>query len=321
MKNTIYDIIILGGGPAGLTAAIYASRAHLDVLVLAGNPPGGQLMLTTDVENYPGFENGIMGPDLIANMRNQAVRFNTKFIDENATSIFENEDALFKVTTEDNAKYTSKALIIATGASAKWLNLESEQKLRGRGVSACATCDGFFFKDKVVGVVGGGDSAMEEAIYLTKFAPKVYVFVRKNKESMKASKFMQKRAFENDKIQFIFNSEVAEVLGEQKVTGVKVLNTNTRNLETIDLEGLFIAIGHKPNTGFLSDFIDTNSLGYVNASKNTSTNRKGVFVAGDVYDSRYRQAVTAAGFGCMAAIDAEKYLSDLKFGPKESAEI
>lgn len=309
-KNKNYDVLILGGGPSGLTAAIYTSRASLTTLVLAGSPPGGQLMWTTDVENYPGFPDGIMGPDLILNMRKQAIRFGSTVYDENVLSITGNVKDNFKVQTDSNNTYIAKTIIVATGASAKWLNLPSEQKLRAKGVSACATCDGFFFKDKIVGVVGGGDAAMEEATFLTKYASKIYIFVRGSKETMRASKIMQQRAISNSNIEFMFNTEVKDVLGKDKVTGVKLLNNATNTESTLDLSGLFVAIGHQPNTQFLNNLIDTDKIGYAQRQDKSETNIEGIFVAGDVHDKRYRQAITAAGYGCMAAIDVEKYLNE-----------
>ncbi len=304
MTQTVYDTIILGSGPAGLTAAIYAARAELSALVVGGNPPGGQLMQTSEVENYPGFPQGILGPDLINNMREQALRFGAKIVDENAVELSGDANNGFTVHTDSNV-FQAKTVIIATGAVARWLNIPSEERLRGRGVSACATCDGYFFKEKVVAVVGGGDSAMEEATFLTKFASKVYVLVRGSKEQMKACKTMLRKALENPKIEFLFNTEVVEVLGEQKVEGLK-LSTGS----TLPVDGLFLAIGHIPATNFLKDFIFLDELGYASAQKNTFSSREGVFVAGDVYDHRYRQAVTAAGYGCMAALEVEKYLQE-----------
>ncbi|MEZ6255185.1 MAG: thioredoxin-disulfide reductase [Patescibacteria group bacterium] len=309
--NTQYDLIILGGGPSGLTAAIYASRAHLTTLVLAGSPPGGQLMWTTDVENFPGFPEGIMGPELIESMRKQALRFDTQIVDENATLVTGSSDLGFTVTSEtDNKTYFAKALIIATGASAKWLNIESEQRLRGKGVSACATCDGFFFKDKDVAVVGAGDAAMEEANFLTKFCTKVYVLVRGSSETVKASKIMYQRALDNPKIEFIYNTEVKEVLGTDSVTGLTVVNNQTSSESNLDVQGLFVAIGHKPNTDFIKDIVDVDHVGYIKITNQTHTSVDGIFVGGDVADFRYRQAITAAGMGCMAALDAEKYLAE-----------
>lgn len=304
----IYDVIILGGGPSGLTASIYNSRAKLNTLVIAGNPAGGQLMWTTEVENFPGFEHGIMGPDLIENMRKQAIRFGTNFVDENVLSIKGSFEKNFTLTTDNKKEYKAKSIIIATGSSAKWLNIESEQKLRGKGVSACATCDGFFFKDKVVAVVGGGDSAMEESIYLTRFATKVYVLVRGTQSEMKASKIMQQEAMENKKIEFIFNIQVKEVLGDSFVTGLVLENSETKQTSNIEVQGLFIAIGHTPNTKFLTGFIDLLPNGYVDVKDTTKTNVEGIFVAGDVSDYKYRQAISASGVGCMAALDAERFL-------------
>lgn len=310
MEDTLYDVIILGGGPSGLTAAIYTSRAHLKTLVLAGNEPGGQLIWTTDVENYPGFPRGVLGPDLIKLMREQAERFGAEFHNVDATEISGSFEENFSITAFDGKKYLSRTVIVATGASAKWLDLPSEQKLRGRGVSACAVCDGYFFKDQTVAVVGGGDAAMEDAIFLTKYCPKVYVLVRKDKDALKASKIMQKRAFDNPKIEFIFNTEVKEVLGENKVEGLTILNNQTDQTATLDVTGLFIAIGHKPNTDFLKDYLEVDHMGYLAVDNYTESSEEGVFVGGDVSDYRYRQAVTAAGLGCMAALDTEKFLAE-----------
>jgi len=307
----IYDVIILGGGPSGLTAAIYTARAKLNTLVIAGNPAGGQLMLTTEVENFPGFINGIMGPELIDNMRKQAERFETTFKDENVTKLTGSVKENFKVITDTGSEYTGKTIIIATGASARWLNIESETRLRGKGVSACATCDGFFFKGKDVAIVGGGDSAMEEAIFLTRFANKVYVLVRGTQSEMKASKIMQEEAMHNPKIEFLFNTQIKEVLGEEAVTGLSLISTDTKNETTLAVQGLFIAIGHNPNTGFLEGIIDLETNKYLKVTNNTKTSIDGVFAAGDVGDFRYRQAITAAGLGCMAALDVEKYLKTL----------
>ena len=312
MESNTYDIIIIGGGPAGLTAAIYTSRAFLKTLVVEGDAPGGQLVLTTDIDNFPGFSQGINGPELMIEMRKQAERFDTSFVSINAEQVSKKDDGSFEVRTTAGDLYFAKSVIISTGASAKWLGLESEQKLRGKGVSACATCDGFFFQNKAVAVIGGGDSAMEEATFLTKFASKVYIIARKDKGELKASKIMLKRAEDNPKIEFVYNFEVKNVLGTDKVAGLEIHNTVTSEIRTLsDIEGVFLAIGHKPNTDFVKDIVELDPIGYIKVSNNTKTNVDGIFVAGDVADHRYRQAVTAAGMGCMAALDAEKYLNSL----------
>ena len=296
-------VIILGSGPAGLTAALYTARANLNPLVIGGVEWGGQLMLTTDVENYPGFVEGIKGPDLMEIFRKQAERFGAEIINENVTSVDFKKNPLQVSTAENN--YNASTIIIATGAASKWLGLSSEQKLIGRGVSSCATCDGFFFKNKNIVVVGGGDSAMEEALFLTKFANKVTVIHRRDK--LRASKIMQERAFKNNKIEFVWDSEIVDVFGEDSVTGIKIKNDKTNQVSNMEIQGLFVAIGHKPNTEFLKGQIELNEKGYV-VHDGTRTNIDGVFVAGDVYDFRYRQAVTAAGHGCQAAIDVEKFI-------------
>ena len=298
-------VIILGSGPAGLTAALYTARANLNPLVIGGVEWGGQLMLTTDVENYPGFVDGIKGPDLMENFRKQAKRFGAEIINENVTSVDFRKNP-FQVSTAEN-NYNANTIIIATGAASKWLGLSSEQKLIGRGVSSCATCDGFFFKNKNIVVVGGGDSAMEESLFLTKFANKVTVIHRRAK--LRASKIMQERAFKNNKIEFVWDSEIVDVIGENSVTGIKIKNIKTNQVSDMEVQGLFVAIGHKPNTDFLKGQIDLNEKGYV-IHNGTRTNIDGVFVAGDVYDFRYRQAVTAAGHGCQAAIDVEKFIEE-----------
>lgn len=303
-----YDVIIIGSGPAGYSAAIYTTRAELKTLILLGAEVGGQLTTTTDVENYPGFPEGIMGPELMMKMKEQAERFGAETVSKTATNIEVKGEKDFIVKTEDES-YAAKSIIIATGASAKWLGLESEQKLRGHGVSACATCDGFFFKGKTIAVVGAGDAAMEEANFLTTFATKVYLLVRKSKDEMKASKIMQERALNNPKIEFVFNTEVKEVLGENKVSGIRVINNKTKEEKEIELEGLFIAIGHKPNTDFLKDVVKLDSKGYLEITDNTKTSQEGIFAGGDVADYRYRQAITAAGTGCMASLDVINYLS------------
>ena len=310
MENNIYDVIILGGGPAGLTAAIYTSRAHLNTLVLAGNPPGGQLTTTSDVENFPGFPNGIMGPKLVENVRSQAKKFGAKFENKNATSVSGTFEEGFSVILEDGLEVKAKTLIIASGASARYLGLESEQRLIGKGVSACATCDGFFFNGKNVAVVGGGDSAMEEALFLTRFANKVYLLIRKDMGGIRASKIMQERVFAHKKIECLCNTEVKEVLGQFKVEGLRIINNNTQVESDLDVQGLFLAIGHKPNTGYLGGFIELGKKNYAVVTENVISSVKGVFVAGDIADYKYKQAITAAGFGTMAALEVEKLLSE-----------
>jgi thioredoxin reductase (NADPH) len=303
----IKKVIIIGSGPAGLTAALYAARANLQPLVIAGLRPGGQLMDTTEVENFPGFVEGILGPELMENMTKQVKRFGAEIINENAVAVDFSQKP-FKVKTE-KGEYQSQAVIIATGAEANWLNLPSEQKLRGRGVSACATCDGFFFKGKDVVVAGGGDAAMEEANFLTKFANKVIIVHRR--EEFKASKIMLKRAQDNPKISFVTNAIILEVLGENAVEGVKIKHNQSGKEEVIPAQGLFVAIGHAPATKiFAAAGAQVDQKGYIVVHDNTRTNIEGVFVAGDVQDYRYRQAISAAGMGCMAAMDVEKYLAN-----------
>ena len=306
-------IIIIGSGPAGLTAAIYNGRANLNPIVFEGNQPGGQLTITTEVENYPGFEQGIMGPEMMDVFRKQAQRFGAQCIFEDVTKVdFSTQP--FKIFSGDEL-YTADAVIISTGASAKLLNLESEQKFMGYGVSACATCDGFFFKNQEIAVVGGGDTAMEESNYLTKFASKVTVIHRR--DSLRASKIMAERAKNNPKINFIWNSAVEEVLGVEEngkktITGLKLKNLVTNETSVFNCTGLFIAIGHQPNTQLFNGQLEMDSVGYLlTKGKSTATNIPGVFAAGDVADPTYRQAVSAAGTGCMAAIDAERYLESL----------
>ena len=300
------DLIILGSGPAGLTAAIYAARADLKPLVLEGAQPGGQLTITTDVENYPGFEQPIMGPELMDVMKKQAARFGTEF--DFATIERVELDGPVKKLYADGTTYEARAVIIATGASARWLGIPSEEKLKGHGVSACATCDGFFFRDQVIVVVGGGDTAIEEATYLTKFGSVVYVVHRR--DELRASKAMQDRAFHNPKIKFVWNTVVHEVIGDKKVSGVRLRNLITNEEQTLDCGGLFIAIGHTPNTEIFKGQIAMDANGYLTVEKGSSrTNVRGVFAAGDVADFSYRQAVTAAGMGCIAALDAERFLA------------
>lgn len=304
-----YKVVIMGSGPAGLTAALYTARANLEPLVFEGFEAGGQLTLTTDVENYPGFENGIMGPDLINTMRNQAERFGAKCLLSDIDSVDLSKHP-FRIKSGET-EVQADSFIIASGASARMLGIPSEKNLIGHGVSTCATCDGFFFKDKEIIVVGGGDSAMEEATFLTKFASKVSVIHRR--DSLRASKIMRDRAFKNERIKFIWNSVVEEVLGEKGkgVTGVKLKNIETERITEMKIDGVFIAIGHNPNTKIFNGLLETDENGYIITSEGTSeTNIPGVFAAGDVQDTRYKQAITAAGSGCMAAIDAEKFLED-----------
>jgi thioredoxin reductase (NADPH) len=304
MNNNNNRVIIIGSGPAGLTAAIYAARGGLEPVVISGNEPGGQLMLTTDVENFPGFPDAIGGPELMQNMRKQAERFGTKFIDAAVSSI----DFLsrpFKIKVEETV-HTAEAVIIATGSSAMWLGLESESRLKGKGVSACGTCDGFFFKGKDVVVVGGGDVAIEEALFLSKLTNSVKVIHRR--DELRAARIMQQRAFNNKKISFVWNSVIDEILGENKVKGIRIRNVHTNSPSIIMCDAVFVAIGHKPNTDFLRGKLELDDKGYVKKYEENNTNIDGIFVAGDVYDYTYRQAVTAAGSGCKAAIDVIKYL-------------
>lgn len=302
----MYDVIVIGSGPAGLTAAIYTSRAELKTLILAGATPGGQLTTTTEVENFPGFEEGMQGPDLMNKMIKQGTRFGAILKSEVVKSV-DYKSRPFSVTT-DKEIYQSKSVIIASGAGARWLGLESEQRLRGKGVSACATCDGFFFKGREVVVLGGGDSAMEEANFLTKFASKVTIIHRR--DEFRASKIMLKRAQKNSKIDFLVNTQVIEVLGKDKVEGVRLKDLKTDEEHDFKTEGVFLAIGHKPNTEIYKGQIEIDEKGYVKVTDNTRTSVEGVFTAGDVNDYRYRQAITAAGMGCMAAIDLERWLSE-----------
>lgn len=300
-------VVILGTGPAGLTAAIYLARANMKPVIIEGDQPGGQLTLTTEVENFPGFTNGIMGPELMDNMRKQAERFGAEFKRGWVTNVDLSKKP-FRLDVNGLGEIETESLILSTGASAKLLNIPGEKENIGRGVSTCATCDGFFFRGKKVIIVGGGDSAMEEANFLTKFASEVTIVHRR--DELRASKIMQDRARENTKISWELNKTPLEVMaGENGVTGLKVKNNETNEEEIIETDGIFVAIGHKPNTSFLNGQIDTDETGYINVVPGTTeTNVPGVFACGDVQDKRYRQAITAAGTGCMAALDAERYL-------------
>ena len=300
------DLAIIGSGPAGYTAGIYASRASLKPVLFEGLESGGQLMLTTDVENYPGFDSGIMGPDLMQIFKKQAERFGTEIKTETINSIKKIDGGFSLESAKDS--YEFKSVIISSGASAKWLDVKGEKELQGHGVSACATCDGFFFKEKEVIVVGGGDSAMEEALFLTKFATKVYIVHRR--DSFRASKIMQDRVLDNDKIEVLWNKEVTQIHGSESVESVSLADTKDGSSSEVNIDGVFMAIGHTPNVDFLDGLVELDEKGYVKTgfTTETSTSVPGVFAAGDVADSIYRQAVTAAGTGCQAAIDAERWL-------------
>ena len=311
-EGGLSEVIIVGGGPAGLTAAVYTARALLDPVVLEGElgpfgqQPGGQLMLTTEVENYPGFPEGILGPDLIGRFRTQAERFGAKLVGAAATAINLQKHP-FEVQTADSIYY-ARALILAMGASPKRLGVPGESEYMGMGVSTCATCDGAFFRNRKVAVIGGGDSAMEEALFLTRFADKVTVIHRR--DALRASKIMQERAFANPKIEFVWNSKVLEIMGEQVATGVRLENVKTGKVTEIPFDGIFVAIGHAPNTDLVKGQLELDELGYIKTRDFTRTSVEGVFAAGDAADRRYRQAVTAAGLGCMAAIDASRWLDE-----------
>jgi len=299
------NIVIIGSGPAGLTAAVYAARANLSPLLIEGWQSGGQLTTTTEVENYPGFAKGIMGPELMKEMRAQAERFGTEFLTGDVSAV-DLKTGPFSLTIDSEHTVHTRTLIIATGASAIQIGLKNEVRLTGHGVSTCATCDGFFFKGKELIVVGGGDSAMEEATFLTKFATKVSIIHRRDK--LRASKIMQDRAMKNEKIAFVWNSAVEDILGNDGVTGVRVKNLVTGKVTEMPCAGVFVAIGHRPNTALFTDQLEMDAKGYLITNHGTATSIPGVFAAGDVQDSTYRQAVTAAGSGCMAAIDAERFL-------------
>ena len=302
------NCLIIGSGPAGYTAAIYAARANMNPLLFTGMEPGGQLMITTDVENYPGYPDGVMGPKMMDEFRAQAERFNTDI----RYQLIEKVDfsgPVHKAWTDKGEEIHADSVIISTGASAKWLGIPSEQKLMSKGVSACAVCDGFFYKGLEVAVVGGGDTAAEEASYLAKLCPKVHLLVRR--DSMRASKIMQDRVKKAENIEIHWNTETVEILGEEEVVGVKVINNKTQETSEIPVKGFFVAIGHKPNTDIFKNWLDTDETGYLTVVPGTShTNIPGVFASGDAADKVYRQAVTAAGTGCMAALDAERYLTE-----------
>jgi thioredoxin reductase (NADPH) len=319
------EVVIIGSGPSGLTAAVYTARANLDPLVIEGEPsstgdqPGGQLMLTTEVENFPGFIDGIMGPELMGNMRAQAARFGAEYLTEKVTKVdFSSRPFQIWVgrDTDGDATFQAKTVIVSTGAQSLMLNLPEEERLLGHGLSTCATCDGFFFRGHEIAVVGGGDSALEEALFLTKFADKVTVIHRR--DQLRASKIMQERALKNDKIEFLWNSRVVELLGETKVEGAVVEDVLTGERSTLPVTGMFVAIGHRPNTDLFKGILDMDDAGYLQTQPgSTATNIPGVFACGDVQDHTYRQAITAAGSGCMAAIDAERWLEANHEAPKD----
>lgn len=302
-----FKVVIIGSGPAGLTAALYAARADLSPIVFEGPEPGGQLMTTTDVENFPGYPDGVMGPQMMDDFRKQATKFGADCRYGFVTNI-DFEKRPYKLTIDEETDIFAESIIISTGASAKWMGMESEKKLRGKGVSACATCDGAFFRNEHVIIVGGGDTAMEEALFLTKFASKVTVIHRR--DELRASKAMQARAFENEKIEFMWDSAVDEVLGENVVEGVNIKNLKTGDITTLkDVTGVFVAIGHKPNTDLFKGVLTMDEVGYIQTKgQSTHTDLPGIFACGDAMDSQYRQAVTAAGSGCKAALDAERFL-------------
>jgi thioredoxin reductase (NADPH) len=309
VETKVENVIIIGSGPAGLTAAIYAARSNLTPMMIEGYESGGQLTTTTEVENFPGFAHGIQGPELMSVMRTQAERFGTRFVTRNVTKV-DFTQRPFKIWVEKEL-YLAKTIIISTGASAKYLGLPNEMRLIGKGVSACATCDGAFFKNQPVAVVGGGDTAMEEANFLTRFASKVYIIHRRSE--FRASKIMADRVLKNPKVEVLWNSAMTDVLGDKLVTGVKIKNVESGEERTLNVEGVFAAIGHKPNTDIFKGILDLNEVGYVvTKPRSTCTSVEGVFAAGDVQDPIYRQAITAAGTGCMAAIDAERWLEAIE---------
>jgi thioredoxin reductase (NADPH) len=302
----LYDVVVIGSGPAGYTAAIYAARANLRTLVIQGEQQGGQLMITSEVENYPGFEEGVLGPDLMDKFEKQALRFGAELVPYDVERVdFSQRPFTLKTF---NKTYKTRAVIVATGASAKWLGLPNEQRLQGRGVSGCATCDGFFFRGKEIAVIGGGDTAMEEALFLTRYASHVHLIHRR--DSFRASKIMIQRAVNHPKITIHYNRAVEDVLGANVVESLTLRDTESGATEALPVQGLFVAIGHQPNTDLFKGILEMNALGYLKPSERTMTSIPGVFVAGDVDDARYRQAVTAAGEGCRAAIDAERWLEE-----------
>jgi len=311
-NSPVRELIVVGGGPAGYTAALYAARADLEPLVIEGFAWGGQLMITSDVENYPGYADGVMGPEMMADFRRQAERFGAEFLTDDVTRVDLTADP--KRVWVGDEEYAARAVIVATGASARWLGLDSENRLKGRGVSACATCDAAFFRDREVYVVGGGDSAFEEALFLTKFASRVHLVHRR--DEFRASKIMVDRATANEKLDYVLNAVVDEVLGAEKLEGLRLRSTDTGETWEVPADGLFVAIGHDPNTELFRDQLDHDANGYLVTNPGTTeTNLPGVFAAGDVQDHVYRQAVTAAGSGCMAALDAERYLASLEGHP------
>jgi thioredoxin reductase (NADPH) len=311
--SQLYDVVIIGSGPAGYTAGIYASRAKLKTLIISGSLPGGQLMTTSEVENYPGFPNGIFGPELMMNMRQQAERFGTTIVDDEVTKV-DFKQRPFTVRSHSEL-YRAESVLICTGATPRKLGIPTEQQFAGRGVSYCATCDGPFFKGEDIAVVGGGDTAIEEATFLTKFGKSVKIVHRR--DSLRASKILQEKAFENPKIKFLWNSVVSDIKGNKKITGLTVKDINSEKEESYSVGGLFVAIGHEPNTSIFRGQLEMDDKGYLILKNQTRTSVEGVFAAGDVHDFRYRQAVTAAGFGCMAALDVEKWIADKKHKEQE----
>lgn len=308
MQDTIWDTAIIGSGPAGLTAGIYTTRGALSTVIIGGSSWGGQLMLTTEVDNFPGFPEGIMGPDLMENMKKQTLRFGAEFIQSNVTKV-DFSSKPFKLFVDEKT-VQAKSVIIATGAETKWLGVKGEKELIGRGISSCAPCDAPFFKEKYVLVVGGGDSAMEEALVLTKYASKVTIIHRKSE--FKASKAMQEKVFANSKINIVWDTEVLEVVGAQRLETVKIKNNKTNEISEIKADGLFVAIGHNPTSELFKGLVDLDEKGYIVPKSGPKTNIEGVFVSGDIHDHTYRQAITAAGYGCMAGMEVVNYVADLK---------